>query len=118
MQVSGMHSKALPQVEIYTQQRSSRCSIPMLGVYCFIQLKSLKYMTDLMSRWSNAAYVLKEVKNPVRTMKIAGPLGLTICGILYMFANIAYFASGTPAQIKASSTTVAARFMGRVFGLA
>jgi len=68
--------------------------------------------------WSNAAYVLNEVKNPVRTIKIAAPLGLTICGILYMFANVAYFASGTPAQIEASSTTVAAHFMGRVFGLA
>jgi amino acid transporter len=61
---------------------------------------------------------LNEVKNPVRTLKIAGPLGLSICGILYMFANISYFASGTPAEIKASGTTVAAHFMGRVFGLA
>ncbi len=76
-----------------------------------------KIETDCNS-WSNAAYVLNEVKNPVRTIKIAGPLGLGICGILYMFANIAYFASGTPDEIKSSSTTVAARFMGRVFGLA
>lgn len=70
------------------------------------------------ARWSNAAYVLNEVKNPVRTLKIAGPLGLSICGFLYIFANISYFASGTPAQVEASGTTVAAHFMGRVFGLA
>jgi len=42
--------------------------------------------------WANINYVLNEVKNPVRTLKIAGPLGLGICAILYIFANISYFA--------------------------
>ena len=37
-------------------------------------------------------YVLNEVKNPVRTLKIAAPLGLGLCAIFYLFANIAYFA--------------------------
>ena len=37
-------------------------------------------------------YVLNDVKNPVRTLKIAGPLGLGICAILYILANLAYFA--------------------------
>ena len=41
--------------------------------------------------WSNVNYVLNNVKNPVRTLKIAGPLGLSICAVLYMLANIAYF---------------------------
>ena len=41
--------------------------------------------------WSNVNYVLNNVKNPVRTLKIAGPLGLGICAVLYMLANIAYF---------------------------
>ena len=36
-------------------------------------------------------YVLNEVKDPVRTLKIAGPLGLGSCAIFYIFANIAYF---------------------------
>ena len=43
--------------------------------------------------WSNANYVLNEVRDPVRTIKIAGPLGLGICTFLYMTANIAYFSS-------------------------
>ena len=68
------------------------------------------------SRWSNAAYVLNEVRRPVRTTKIAGPLGLTICGILYLLANVAYFAAATPAQIKKSGNTVASYFAGAVFG--
>ena len=42
--------------------------------------------------WSNLNYVLNEVRDPVRTLKIAGPLGLWICAVLYMLANIAYFA--------------------------
>ena len=42
--------------------------------------------------WSNVNYVLNDVKNPVRTLKIAGPLGLGICAVLYMLANISYFA--------------------------
>ena len=42
--------------------------------------------------WSNINYVLNEVKDPVRTLKIAGPLGLGCCAVFYIFANIAYFA--------------------------
>ncbi|KAM0664738.1 hypothetical protein ACQRIT_000332 [Beauveria bassiana] len=68
--------------------------------------------------WSNAMYVLNEVKNPVRTIKIAGPLGLSICGVLYLLANVAYFAAATPHEVAQSGTTVAAYFMGKVFGVA
>jgi|SRR5712675_1388396 len=42
--------------------------------------------------WQNANYVLNDIKNPVRTLKIAGPLGLGITATLYIFANLAYFA--------------------------
>lgn len=45
--------------------------------------------------WSNINYVMNNVKNPVRTLKIAGPLGLGICAVLYMLANVAYFAKIT-----------------------
>ncbi|CAK7234634.1 hypothetical protein SEUCBS140593_009009 [Sporothrix eucalyptigena] len=66
--------------------------------------------------WSNAAYVLNEVKRPVHTLKIAGPLGLGICGVLYLLANVAYFAAATPTQIANSGVTVASFFMLQVFG--
>lgn len=69
-------------------------------------------------RWSNAAYVLNEVKNPVRTLKIAGPAALATCGALYLLANVAYFAAASPTEIAASGVTVAAFFMGKVFGSA
>ncbi|GME32137.1 Amino acid/polyamine transporter I [Neofusicoccum parvum] len=65
--------------------------------------------------WSNAANVLNEVRNPVRTLKIAGPLGLSTCGILYLLANISYFSAATPQEISRSGVTVASYFVGKVF---
>lgn len=69
-----------------------------------------------MFSWSNAAYVLNEVKNPVRTLKIAGPLAVSVCGLLYILANISYYAAATPEEVAASGVTVASYFMDRVFG--
>ncbi|KAG9318049.1 amino acid transporter [Chiua virens] len=66
--------------------------------------------------WSNVNYVLNNVRNPVRTLKIAGPLGLGICAALYLLANIAYFSAATKAEIKSSGVTVAALFFKNVFG--
>lgn len=45
--------------------------------------------------WSGVNYVLNNVRNPVRTLKIAAPLGLGICATLYILANIAYFSAAT-----------------------
>ena len=42
--------------------------------------------------WSNVNYVLNNVKNPVRTLKVAGALGLSISTTLYFLGNVAYFA--------------------------
>jgi amino acid transporter len=44
------------------------------------------------SDWSNMNHVLNEVKNPIRTLKISAPLGLSICAIFYILANMAFFA--------------------------
>ena len=41
--------------------------------------------------WANVNYVMNNVKDPIRTLKIAGPLGLGTCALLYILANIAYF---------------------------
>jgi amino acid transporter len=87
--------------------------------------------------WQNVNYVMNDVKNPVRTLKIAGPLALGITATLYIFANIAYFAyvhirtsknndPQTPrreplsvsskSDILESGTTVASLFFENVFG--
>ncbi|KAJ7755092.1 high affinity methionine permease [Mycena olivaceomarginata] len=69
------------------------------------------------SGWSNVNYVLNDVKNPIRTLKIAGPLGLSICAALYLLANVAYFAAASKAEIVKSSVTVASIFFKNVFGV-
>ena len=84
--------------------------------------------------WQNANYVLNDVRDPVRTLKIAGPLGLGITAILYILANIAYFAyvlhapqkkvvterylpsASSKTAILESGTTVASLFFENVFG--
>ncbi len=52
----------------------------------------------------------------MHTLKIAGPLGLGICGVLYLLANVSYFAAATPKEIANSGVTVASYFFGKVFG--
>lgn len=42
--------------------------------------------------WANINNVLNEVRDPIRTLKIAGPLGLSVCAVMYLMANISYFA--------------------------
>lgn len=66
--------------------------------------------------WSNVNYVLNNVKNPVRTLKIAGPLGLGICAVLYLLANVAYFAAASKEEITKTGVTVASLFFHNVFG--
>ena len=66
--------------------------------------------------WSNVNYVLGEVKNPVRTLKIAGPLAIGSVSIVYMLVNVAYFAAVPKADILASGQTVAALYFENMFG--
>ncbi|KAE8369560.1 amino acid/polyamine transporter I [Aspergillus caelatus] len=66
--------------------------------------------------WHNAAYVLDEVKNPVRTLKSAGILGLGTVGILYLMANISCFIVANPDEIGDKGTRLVAMLLGIVFG--
>ncbi|KAM5542077.1 hypothetical protein V8D89_004387 [Ganoderma adspersum] len=66
--------------------------------------------------WSNVNNVMNDVKNPIRTLKIAGPLGLAICAVLYILANVSYFAAATKEEIANSGVTVASLFFRKIFG--
>ncbi|TXT11271.1 hypothetical protein VHUM_02022 [Vanrija humicola] len=66
--------------------------------------------------FSNVNYALSEVKNPKRTVRIAGPLAIGIITILYILANIAYFAAASKQDITESGTLVAALLFRNVFG--
>ncbi|KAI9730951.1 MAG: hypothetical protein M1818_008026 [Claussenomyces sp. TS43310] len=66
--------------------------------------------------YSNANYALSETKNPVRTLKIAAPAALACVALLYMLANIAYFAAVPKAEIISSGRILAASFFRNMFG--
>ena len=66
--------------------------------------------------YSNVNYALGEVKDPVRTLKIAGPTALVFLAILYIFVNIAYFAVVPKEKLISSKLVLAADFFDIAFG--
>lgn len=66
--------------------------------------------------YSNVNYALGEIKDPVRTLKIAGPASLISLAIIYIFVNIAYFAVVPKEKLISSKLVLAADFFDIVFG--
>lgn len=68
------------------------------------------------SGWENANYVLTEVRDAPRTLRKAAPLACAAITVLYVLANIAYFAAMSKAEIAQANVTVAAKFFENVWG--
>jgi amino acid transporter len=66
--------------------------------------------------WENANYVLGELKNPRKTLAIAAPIAIGGVTILYVLANVAYFAAIPKDELANSEVIVAAVFFRNVFG--
>ncbi|KAF2792199.1 amino acid transporter [Melanomma pulvis-pyrius CBS 109.77] len=66
--------------------------------------------------WENANYVLGELKNPRKTLAIAAPIAIGGVTILYVLANVAYFAAIPKEELANSEVIVAAVFFRNVFG--
>ncbi|KAF1955073.1 amino acid transporter [Byssothecium circinans] len=66
--------------------------------------------------YTNAFNVVAEIHNPLRTLKRVAPLSLLIVSILYILANVAYFAAVPAAEIRSSGELAAALFFEAVFG--
>jgi amino acid transporter len=66
--------------------------------------------------WENANYVVSELKHPKKTLAIAAPLAIGGVTILYLLANVAYFAAIPKEQLAASDLLVAGYFFRNVFG--
>jgi amino acid transporter len=66
--------------------------------------------------WENANYVLSEVKNPRKTLSIAAPIAIGSVVILYVLANVAYFAAIPSDDLANSGVIVAGLFFRNVFG--
>ncbi|KAB5558261.1 phosphatidylinositol 4-kinase-like protein [Coniochaeta sp. 2T2.1] len=68
------------------------------------------------SGWENANYVLTEVRDAPRTLRKAAPIAVSAITLLYLLANIAYFAAMTKLDLADANVTVAAAFFKNVWG--
>ncbi|PHH79140.1 hypothetical protein CDD82_2579 [Ophiocordyceps australis] len=66
--------------------------------------------------WTGANGIIGELKNPRRTLLVAVPLSVVSVTILYLLANIAYFAAVPKQDIAKSEVLLAATFFRNVFG--
>ncbi|KIH93274.1 hypothetical protein SPBR_02451 [Sporothrix brasiliensis 5110] len=66
--------------------------------------------------YANAFNVVNEIKSPVKQLRRNAFIALLIVTILYIFANIAYFAAVPKAALVSSSQVAASLFFQAVFG--
>ncbi|KAF4950322.1 hypothetical protein FSARC_13240 [Fusarium sarcochroum] len=66
--------------------------------------------------YDNINAVLSEVHNPRKTLKIALPLSIGTVSLLYILANIAYFAAVSKEDFLEAKVTVAATLFQNMFG--
>lgn len=78
----------------------------------------IKFTPVLNEYRENANYVLSEVKRPrgdeSKTFRRGVMGAFFVVSILYLFANIAYFAASSVDDIEAAGIIVAAKFFSRV----
>ena len=66
---------------------------------------------------SDLLLLINFVQNPFKSLKRVTPISLTIVAILYVLANVAYFAAVPAAEIRESGELTAALFFEAVFGM-
>ncbi|KAJ7844938.1 high affinity methionine permease [Mycena olivaceomarginata] len=68
------------------------------------------------SGYTNSINMINEIENPVQTVRSASSAALGLVSVLYVLANVAYFAAVPAETIKKSGTLVAGLFFTNVFG--
>ncbi|KAB5517347.1 amino acid transporter-like protein [Coniochaeta sp. 2T2.1] len=66
--------------------------------------------------YSTANQVLSDVKNPVRTLKIAAPIALILVSVAYLAINIAFFLVVDKDDFRSAGVVVTGIFFRNVFG--
>ncbi len=66
--------------------------------------------------YSTANQVLSDVKNPVRTLRIAAPIALTVVSLAYLAINVAFFLVVDKDDFRSAGVVVAGIFFRNVFG--
>ncbi|KAG7664938.1 MUP3 [[Candida] subhashii] len=70
------------------------------------------------SGWNSVHTVSNEIKDPVRTFKIAGPVSLGIMAVTYFITNLAYLIVIPEEELVNSHTLVGAILFEKIFGKA
>ncbi|ODV98300.1 hypothetical protein PACTADRAFT_782 [Pachysolen tannophilus NRRL Y-2460] len=68
--------------------------------------------------WNGMHTLSGEIKNPVRTMKIAGPISLLIVFICYLFLNLAYLIVIPTEELIGSAELAGSLLFQKIFGYA
>ncbi|KAK2600663.1 hypothetical protein N8I77_010183 [Diaporthe amygdali] len=66
--------------------------------------------------YSTANQVLSDVRNPVRTLKIAAPAALAFVSVAYLAINVAFFLVVDKDEFRSAGVVVAGTFFRKVFG--
>ncbi|KAI1859018.1 hypothetical protein JX265_010495 [Neoarthrinium moseri] len=84
------------------------------GAYAYAQ--ALLRIIYSYKGWENANYVIGELRHPRKTLAIAAPIAIGGVTILYILANVAYFAAISKEDLATSEVIVAGVFFRNVFG--
>ncbi|CAI2017631.1 hypothetical protein SEUBUCD646_0H00240 [Saccharomyces eubayanus] len=68
------------------------------------------------SGWDTVHTVTSEIKNPVKTLKVSGPLSLVICFVCYTMMNVAYLKVLTYEEIVNAGPLVGSVLFTKLFG--
>lgn len=66
--------------------------------------------------WENANYVLSEIKDPHRTLKIAAPLSVAVTAVFYFLVILSYYLVIPSSEIKDSGVLIAGIYFRKIFG--
>lgn len=66
--------------------------------------------------YSTANQVLSDVRDPVRTLKVAAPVALTLVSVAYLAINVAFFLVVDKDEFCSAGVVMAAVFFRKVFG--
>ncbi|EXJ56871.1 hypothetical protein A1O7_07215 [Cladophialophora yegresii CBS 114405] len=66
--------------------------------------------------YNTANQVMSEVRNPISTIKVAGPVALSLASLGYILANVAYFCAVEKDDFRSSGVVVASHYLRNIFG--
>ncbi|RDA92293.1 hypothetical protein CP533_3279 [Ophiocordyceps camponoti-saundersi (nom. inval.)] len=89
---------------------------PTHGGGAYEYSKALLMVIYSYSGWEGATYVMGEMKRPGKTLAVAAPIAIGSVAVLYVLANVAYFAAIPRDQLEHSEVLVADYFFRCMFG--